>query len=70
MLLQTSTAAAEPRGEKRKTEVEVDGKDQLAVGAAACGALPAGGGTPRRRRRRRLSNSGIGLSAGSLQVRK
>ena len=69
MLLQTSTAAAEPRGEKRKTEVEVDGKDQLAVGAAACGALPAGGGTPRRRRRR-LSNSGIGLSAGSLQVRK
>ena len=60
MLVQTSGAAG-PRREKRETEVEVDGEDQPDAGAG-------GGGGPHYYPR--LSNPGIGLSTGSLQVRK
>ena len=70
MLVQTlSGAARRPRRQKREAEVEVDGADQPTARVGAGGAL-AIGGSSRGGPRRRLPNSGIGLSAGGLQVRK
>ena len=70
MLVQTFSGAARrrPRRQKREAEVEVDGADQPTARVGAGGALPfdSGGDSPSRR----LPNSGIGLSAGGLQVRK
>ena len=70
MLVQTFSGAARrrrrrPRRQKREAEVEVDGADQPSTRVGAGSALASGGGGGGS-----LPNSGIGLSAGSLQVRK
>ena len=71
VLVQTFSGAARrrPRRQKREAEVEVDRADQPTARVGAGGALPSdsggGGGSTSR-----LPNSGIGLSAGGLQVRK